>query len=305
MDPIDALGRCGGIATSAELRHLTSRSALSASVLAGLVVSPHRGVWALASIDEHRRRAAELSGVLSHLSAARAWGWKVKSVGDPWVTVPRNRTVLRARAVHVVYATLDAGDVVDGRTSPLRTVIDCSRRLPFDEALAVADSALRSGLVGIEEFRRAAERLKGKGCGAARTVADRASGLAANPHESVLRAHCLQVRGLRMSPQVRLDLGTDGVRPDLVDVRRRLVVEAESFEWHGSRERYRRDVERYTLMVANGWTVLRFTWEQVMLRPAEVLGLLEATLHLPSVRVRGGKQAGSGSIPPDPPLFAR
>lgn len=36
--------------------------------------------------------------------------------------------------------------MVTGVTSPPRTVADCARWLPFDEALAVADSAMRAGL---------------------------------------------------------------------------------------------------------------------------------------------------------------
>jgi hypothetical protein len=48
--------------------------------------------------------------------------------------------------------------VADGVTDPVRTVIDCARDLPFDEALAVADSALRSGKVGPDALRQAAAR---------------------------------------------------------------------------------------------------------------------------------------------------
>ena len=62
------------------------------------------------------------------------------------------------------YATLGADEVVDGVTSPLRTVLDCARRLPFSEALAVADSALRSGLVTEDELRLAAAGTRGPGC---------------------------------------------------------------------------------------------------------------------------------------------
>ena len=46
--------------------------------------------------------------------------------------------------------------------------------------------------------------------------------------------------------------------------RLRIVLEADSFEWHGDRAALRRDARRYDLLVANGWTVLRFAWEDVM-----------------------------------------
>ena len=42
-------------------------------------------------------------------------------------------------------ATLPRSDVEGWATSKVRTVLDCAAELPFDEALAVADSALRHG----------------------------------------------------------------------------------------------------------------------------------------------------------------
>ena len=74
------------------------------------------------------------------------------------------------------------------------------------------------------------------------------------------------------------------VRADLVDRRLRIVIEADSFEWHGDRTALRRDARRYDLLVANGWTVLRFSWEDVMHDPDFVRAVLQATV----VRTRTG-----------------
>ena len=63
-----------------------------------------------------------------------------------------------------------------------------------------------------------------------------------------------------MEPQVWVE----GVRPDLVDVTRNLVLEADSFSWHGSRAALRQDCRRYNRLVIAGWRVLRFAWEDVM-----------------------------------------
>ena len=101
-------------------------------------------------------------------------------------------------------------------------------------------------------------------------MAREASGLAANPFESVLRAIALDVPGLDLRPQVVIAEGGWVGRPDLVDTERRLVVEAESFEFHGRRAALRRDCERYTALTLLGWTVLRFAWEHVMFEPAYV-----------------------------------
>jgi len=50
----------------------------------------------------------------------------------------------------------------------------------------------------------------------------------------------------------------------VVDCGRWLVLEADSWEFHSGRDAYARDCRRYTLLVVHGWTVLRFTWRQVM-----------------------------------------
>jgi hypothetical protein len=125
------------------------------------------------------------------------------------LTVRRNRNVdLEIQAqVHVVYADLRDDEVRDGVTSPLRTVVDCARRLPFDEALAVADSALRSGMVSAEELLLAADALRGRGATAARRVARSARAQAANPFESVLRAIVLEFPELWVRPQSRWGRG--------------------------------------------------------------------------------------------------
>jgi very-short-patch-repair endonuclease len=65
---------------------------------------------------------------------------------------------------------------------------------------------------------------------------------------------------LSARPQVRIGQA----RPDLVDEELRIVLEADSFEWHGSRTALRRDARRYNLLVVDGWLVLRFAWEDVM-----------------------------------------
>ena len=97
------------------------------------------------------------------------------------------------------------------------------------------------------------------------------------PFESVLRAIGLDVPGLRLVPQVEIRIpGRRLMRPDLVDERLRIVVEADSFEHHGSRKALVLDCARYDNLTADGWTVLRFAWEHVMHRPAWVRSTLLA-----------------------------
>jgi very-short-patch-repair endonuclease len=62
--------------------------------------------------------------------------------------------------------------------------------------------------------------------------------------------------------------------PDLVDVDRRLVIEADSHEFHTEKDAHSRDCVRYTALTVAGWLVIRFTWDQVMHSPAYVRSVL-------------------------------
>jgi very-short-patch-repair endonuclease len=276
MDVVHALQTLGGVSSMRELVAATSRRRVRRALADGLIERAGRSL-VLPALDAHARAAADLTGVRSHLSAAQAWGWKVKNPPDKaWVSVGRHRklTALQRRRHHVVYAELGAGEVVEGITSPLRTALDCARRLPFDEALAVADSALRSGLVEPEELVRAAERLKGRGRPQCVRVARAATALAANPFESVLRALLMEFEMFQVEPQGEVVTRSLVLHPDLVDRRHRIVFEADSFEFHTTKVAHDLDCERFTALAVAGWMVIRFSWEQVMLRPDYVRSVL-------------------------------
>ncbi len=162
--------------------------------------------------------------------------------------------------------------------------MDCARRLPFDEALAIADSALRSGQVTKSELRLAAAKMPARYRSRCARVAEEADHRADNPFESVLRAIALDIPGLSVRPQVWI--GSTG-RSDLADERLGLVVEAESFEFHGLRRLLKRDCERYNAFVLDGWLVVRFAWEHVMHDPDYVRRVLTAAVRLLSGRPDG------------------
>lgn len=236
-----------------------------------------------------RAAAASVDGVLGLLSAARYWEWKVKTEpAHPQVVVPRGRNVSARRRVGVElrWAQLDPGDHDGMATSRVRTVIDCARFLPFDEALAVADSALRSRTISRTELLLAAERCPRSGRTRAFEVIEQASAKAANPFESVLRAIVLQIPDAHFAPQ-----GWIGHRrADLVDAERRIVLEADSVEFHTEPADFERDIVRYNAFVVDGWIVLRFSWQQVMFDPDYVLQCVKAVLGM------GRRSVGRGTV---------
>lgn len=204
--PDQVLTRLGGVADAATLLRFVTRSQLRKALRSGLVVRDGRGRYSLPGAAQGLRAAHRLTAVASHVTAAMLHGWEVKATPSlPTVTVPRNRRVApeKREGVDVRWADLRPEQVVAGRiTSPGRTVVDCAKDCPFDEALAVADSAIRHGAVTKRDLVLLAGAMPNLHRAACLRVAFAATPQAANPFESVLRAISLDVPGLRFVPQV-------------------------------------------------------------------------------------------------------
>ena len=275
------LSQLGGLATWGQLRRQVSWSGLDSAVRRGEVIRLSRGRYALPEVQTHRKVAHRHTAVMSHVSAAVAHGWAVKWAPEhPWITVPRNRKMpgpLR-QGLKVSYRDVSPRERARGVTGFVRTVLDCAVKLPFDEALAVADSALRVGDVTPAQLRMGADAVRGPGAGRARRVATFADARAANPFESCLRAIALEVDGLQVRPQFQVAQPGLFATVDLADPLRRIALEAEGFEFHGTRAGLERDCRRYTELTLYGWRVLRYTWHDVMFRQAWVRWTIEALL---------------------------
>lgn len=284
QDPVAVVRRAGGITDASTLRSLCAPRRIRQALDRHEIVVLRRGRYGVGAIDDASRIAIELTGTLCGPSAALAWGWPVKTSPDrPHLGLPKGRRVTagqRSRAhLHwwsrrpVDTATTACGAAVTGR---IRTVVDCLRTLPVDEALTIADSALRSRTVtraAILEAVAAAPRI---GRARALQVAAAADGRAANPFESCLRAICLGVPGLRVEPQVQIG----PYRVDLADVDLRIVIEADSRTWHAGPDEHDADIRRYTTLVRQGWTVVRFSHSDVMDDPAYVAAVLRDVVAL-------------------------
>lgn len=274
MEPEDLLRHCGGAATFGTLRRECGEYAVSRALASGRIIRSRYGHYALPDLDAAVRLAKATSGTLCLASAALHLGWPTKHVPSrPQLCYPKDRRLpaeLR-RAVEAHWADLAPSDKLGLATAPAKTLEMSARSLPFDEALAIADSAVRCGF---EPDLRSLRHARGRGAARIKRVVAEANGGAANPFESVLRAIALDVPGISPRPQVWVG----DVRPDLVDENLRLILEADSYQWHGGRAALHRDANRYNQFVSAGWTVLRFSWEEVMGHPERVRAVLEATL---------------------------
>lgn len=285
MDVVALMHRHGGLASRAALISATSRPDVDRAVRDGLIVRVGQGRYALPAVDEAASMAHGMNGVLSHTSAALHHGWEVKQTPEkPHITFPRKRNVQpgwRAK-VELHRCDLGADDVSGIATSPEITLVQCLRSLPDDEALVIADSALRHGAHAA--LHHVLTNVRGAGSAKVRRIGDAARAESANAFESALRGIAHTVPGLAVEPQVVISSATCWARPDLVDRTLRLVLEADSFEWHGDRAALKRDARRYNLLVADGWIVLRFTWEDVMFDAVYVRDVLTRMVRLLDTR---------------------
>lgn len=287
-----ALLEAGGTAAWSELVATFPRADIEMAIARGQLVRLRRGVYGLPGLDRDRVAAAALDGVRDRLSAAVAWGWGVKLPPErAQVLVPRGRnvSVQRRRGTDLRWGSPTDEERCRGVTSRVQTVLDCARFHAFDDALAVADSALRDGVTRTE-LLLACARLPRTGRSTAYRVVELADARAANAFESVLRAIVLGIPGADFEPQVWI--GSLG-RPDLVDRRHRVIIEGDSFAFHSDASSLNRDMERYNAFVGSGHRVLRFGWRHAMFEQdyvrATVAGVLSAQER--SVRRCGGCRA--------------
>ena len=289
---LDAVARTaaehGGALTWGSLVARHPERVVRAAVRAGVLVRAARGRYVLPACPDPLRQALVQRATVSHESAARLW--LLETLHQPTtthLTVPaaaRGRG--RVRGVRLHWCDLDPGEV-DGRvTSPARTVLDCARTMPFPDALAVVDSALRRRLVSVDDLGVALGRERGRGTVAARRVLSAGDGRAANPFESGLRAIVLERGVTGFVPQQPFSTPRLRGRVDLGDPVRRIALEADSFEFHGSRSALDRDCRRYDELVRTGWLVLRFSWEQVMSDQVWLGDTVEETVALRDQRRR-------------------
>jgi hypothetical protein len=283
MDLISQVTLLGGVTHRANLVRLRGSREVDRALRDGTLVRDGRGRYALPAARHGIRTASSVAGVLSHRSAAQYWGWaQKKSDGLPEVTVPRNRRVdRRLREILIPHwSDLPPEDIVKGCvTSLVRTLVDCMRNLPWEEALAIADSALRARDITKSELMDLAASTRGRGRTRIMAVAEAATAKAANIFESVLRGIAKRVPGLNVDAQVSVQVDEKlTLHPDLAD--RDLVLEAEGFEWHGKSAQLTRDCRRYNAFVLLGLRVIRVSWVLVMFDPAYVHDLLVGAVAL-------------------------
>lgn len=268
MDLVDALKFCGGAARWDRLRELGVSGHEMTAARHELRVT--HGVYALTDAPPAIVAAVRLRGVVSHTTAAALHGfalWRV--VPGLHVTVESGRGCSPGIQVH--RAKLTPADVDEDRpiTSPLRTVLDCGRTLPQGPAVVVMESALLARAIDLSTLQTSADRARGPGAVALRRAVALVDEGAESPLESALR-----MLVLFLTRVLRTQVYVPGVgRVDIV-LDDWLALEGDGFEYHSDRKAYRNDRRRSNALVVGRHVLLRFTWEDVFLRPEETLELV-------------------------------
>jgi very-short-patch-repair endonuclease len=168
-------------------------------------------------------------------------------------------------------------------TGPLRTVLDVAGTRPLTEAVVVADSALRTGRVALEDLQAAAAlRARAASAEQVRRVVRWVDARSGSVLESLLRVLLAQ-HGILVPRTQLVVLDGDGAFVGRVDFAwpvERLIVETDGRRWHDPADARDRDRLRTNAYARLGWSVLRFTWADVVHEPETVVAAVRACLGL-------------------------
>jgi hypothetical protein len=252
-----------------------SEASIKRRVRSGRLHRLHAGVYAVGHMvlrAEGRWMAAVMAAggdaVLSHATAAAAWGLRQTGSGIVHVTIPRD-TGRRRRAgirVHRIRA-LEPEETTTNRgipiPTPTRTILDLAATLggrPLEHVLDLAD---QRRLIDFTELRdRPIPR-------SLQAVLSRYTG-GTTPTRSELEERFLELcddHGIR---RPAVNTRVEGIEVDFAWPGARLIVEVDGYRYHRSPSSFETDRERDVILALAGWQVLRFTWTQLTTRSAWV-----------------------------------
>ena len=221
------------------------------------------------------------AALASHRAAAWLWGMAETLHLD--VSGPRHGPTVREVTVHRRPAA-DMRRVVRRGipcTDPLRTVVDLASVVDRGRLEVALDRGIAGGLISVGAMRAELGRRAGKGrrgvsllraCLAERLDDDggRTSGLE-SPMDRLI------VRQRLPLPERQFWLAGTRYRLDYAWPSARLAVEVDGYESHAGLDAFRSDRTRQNVLVLRGWTVLRFTADDLR-RPRSVADQIRAAL---------------------------
>jgi hypothetical protein len=201
--------------------------------------------------------------VLSHHSGAVLWGIRRKRRGPIHVTAPCGRQGLRRRKriwIHRCKLTAEDMTTRDGFpvTTLARTLFDLAEAAPYDQLKSAAEEADRLKLLRLPELERCCER--GHGRRGLRPVRRLIANLRP-PDEgrSPLEIRFPEFVRVHRLPAPVQSVDVLGHEVDALWPAAKLIVELDSWEFHGHRAAFERDRIRDTTLMIAGYRTIRVT----------------------------------------------
>jgi hypothetical protein len=204
------------------------------------------------------------AAAFSHRTAAALLGAPIRPSWPLAVCVPPGSPRPERIRIRTHVRRLGDDDVVTHRglpvTSGAQTWLDLAGELPDGEMAAVGDALYRAGHLDAVALQERLGRARGvRGIVVARALAPLLTPLAASRPESLVR-HALISSSLP-GPEVQVPIvdrrGLVVAHADLGWTRWKVALEYEGRQ-HADRDQFGRDIDRYSLMAADGWLCLRF-----------------------------------------------
>jgi very-short-patch-repair endonuclease/predicted transcriptional regulator of viral defense system len=252
-----------------------SRSAVGRRARDGRLHRVHRGVYAVGhpvlTANGHRMAAVLACGpgaALSHASAAALWGIRPTNATRIDVSVRESGGRAKRQRIRVHRATgLRADEVTTDQairvTTPARTLLDLASSLPRRALERALDQAEVLELFDLHELRAAVDRHRGeRGAGRlAGALDEHTAGTTLT--KSKLEERMLAICDRHGLPRPKVNAWVEGLEVDFLFAAQRLVVEADSYQFHRSRAAFERDRERDAILARAGHRTLRFTHRQM------------------------------------------
>lgn len=221
---------------------------------------------------------AGVGAVMSHSTSARLLGLDGVEHLSIEVSTPRRlrskRVIVHQRDTSVVPSQHMEGVRVT-RAEP--TLLDLACRLAPEDLELALDSALRLGLTRFDRLKRYFDAFAGRGVAGSGPLREvlQLREPCSRPHHSVLEVDFRQLTRHEGLPeavsQFAIELRTGlTVHLDFAYPHEMLAIEIDSVRWHSGIRAITRDNERQNLLVALGWRVLRFEWNDIIRRPRMV-----------------------------------
>lgn len=228
-----------------------------------------------------RARAAMLASAtgnvaVSSITAARLWGWSPVEEGPEFLTVPHScghRVRRSSPRLHWIRRDLTSAErgEIEGIpvTAPARTLADVLLGATDADAMWIVDQAVRTTPWVADAVR---PLLTGRRAALGEHRLAACESRSESPLETIARV-LLRSRGFDVVAQflVRDVLGEPVARADLALPEPMLVIELDGAAPHQEPSALFRDRRRQNSLTALGWTVLRFTWHDVVHRPDQVV----------------------------------